>query len=78
MAEPIIMKLGMYIIAPKFTSAAYFTNAFHKSVCLCVCVPLSLPSKGSVKHYRGNEYTHNKRRIGGRVFFYAICVESKK
>jgi hypothetical protein len=36
MAEPIFMKLGMYIMAPKPISAAYFINPSHQSVCLYV------------------------------------------
>jgi hypothetical protein len=32
------MKLGMYIIAPKPDSAAYFINPFHQPVCLYVCL----------------------------------------
>jgi uncharacterized membrane protein len=30
------------------------------------------------KHYRGNEYTRNNRRIVGRVIFYAVPVVSRK
>jgi hypothetical protein len=34
MPEPSFMKLGKYIMAPKFISTAYFINPSHQSVCL--------------------------------------------
>jgi hypothetical protein len=37
MPEPIFTKLGMYIMAPK-TSTAYFINTYHQSLCLYVYV----------------------------------------
>jgi hypothetical protein len=36
MAEPIFMKLGMYIMANESISTAYFINPSHQSVCLYV------------------------------------------
>jgi hypothetical protein len=36
MAEPIFMKLGMYIMAPEPISTAYFVNTSRLSVCLYV------------------------------------------
>jgi hypothetical protein len=36
MPEPIVMKLGMYIIALEFISTADFINPTHQSVCLYV------------------------------------------
>jgi hypothetical protein len=36
MAEPIFMKLGMYIMAPEPISTAYFINPSRQSVCLYV------------------------------------------
>jgi hypothetical protein len=73
MPEPIIMKLGIYIMTPEPISTAYFINPSHQSVCLYM-YPLSLLGNGSVKRYRENEYTRNKRRIVGGVVLYAICV----
>jgi hypothetical protein len=35
-AEPIFMKLGMYIMAPELISTTYFINPSHQSVCLYV------------------------------------------
>jgi hypothetical protein len=36
MPEPIVMKLGMYIMAPEPISMAYFINPSHQSVSVCV------------------------------------------
>jgi hypothetical protein len=36
MPEPILIKLGMYIMAPEPISKAYFINPSHHSVCLYV------------------------------------------
>jgi hypothetical protein len=36
MPEPIFMKLGMYIMAPKPILMAYFINPAHQPVCLYV------------------------------------------
>jgi hypothetical protein len=52
-AEPIFIKLGMYIMASQPISTAYFINPSHQSV--CICIPLSLLSNSSAKRYRGNE-----------------------
>jgi hypothetical protein len=67
------MKLGMYIMAPEPISTAYFINPSHHSVCLYVYPPI-VASKALVKHYRGNEYTLNIRRIVGGVVSYAARV----
>jgi hypothetical protein len=40
MADPIIMKLGMHIMAPGPISTAYFINPSHQSVCLYVYLPI--------------------------------------
>jgi hypothetical protein len=47
-AEPVFMKLVMYIVTPESISVAYFINPSHQSVCLYV-YPLSLLGNGSVK-----------------------------
>jgi hypothetical protein len=36
MPEPVVMKLGLYIMAPGPISTAYFINPSHQSVCLYV------------------------------------------
>jgi hypothetical protein len=41
-------------------------------------IPPSLLRNGSVKTYRGNEYTRNDRRIVGRVVFNVARVSSRK
>jgi hypothetical protein len=40
MAEPVFMELGMYIMATKPISKAYFINPFHQSVCLYMYAPI--------------------------------------
>jgi hypothetical protein len=36
MPEPIFMKFGTYILAPKAISLAYFIELYYQSVCLYV------------------------------------------
>jgi hypothetical protein len=38
--EPILMKLGAYIMAPESISATYFINSSNQSVCLYVHRPI--------------------------------------
>jgi hypothetical protein len=40
MPEPIIMKLGTYIMAPEPISTAYLKNPSNQSVCLYVYPPI--------------------------------------
>jgi hypothetical protein len=40
MPEPIVMKLGMHIMAPEPISTAYLKNPSHQSVCLYVYPPI--------------------------------------
>jgi hypothetical protein len=40
MAEPVIMKLGMYILAPEHSTTACFINPSHQSLCLYVYPPI--------------------------------------
>jgi hypothetical protein len=54
-------------MAPETISAAYFINPSHQSMCLYV-YPLSLLGNGSVKLYRGKEYTCRNRSIVGLIF----------
>jgi hypothetical protein len=49
MPEPIIMKLGMYIMASEHISTGYFINSSHQSVCL-YGYPLSLLLTNSLTH----------------------------
>jgi hypothetical protein len=51
MPEPVVMKLGVYIIASEPISTAYFINPSHQSVCLYVYSPLSLLGNGSVNTF---------------------------
>jgi hypothetical protein len=45
--EPILMKIGMYIMATEPVSTAYFINLSYQSMCLYV-YPLLLLGNGSV------------------------------
>jgi hypothetical protein len=88
MAEPIFMKLGIYMMAPEPITMAYFMKISHQSVCLYVYLPvvarqwLGKNHPVIVKQQLGknvttaNEYAHNSRRIVGRVIFYAAQVVS--
>jgi hypothetical protein len=49
MAEPIFMKLGMYIMAPEPISVAYFMNPYRQSVCLYV-YPLTVATQQLTKN----------------------------
>jgi hypothetical protein len=48
MPEPILTKLGMYIMAPEPISTPYFINPSHQSVCVSL---LSLLSNGSISKF---------------------------
>jgi hypothetical protein len=78
MREPMFMILGMYIMEPEPISTAYFINTSHQSVCLYVYRSMVARQRLSKKRYRGNEYTHNNRRIVGDVDIYAVRVVSKE
>jgi hypothetical protein len=47
-------------------------------MCVYMCIPLPLLRNGSVKRYRGNEYTLNESRVVGGVVFYTFRVVSKE
>jgi hypothetical protein len=72
------MKLGMYVMTPEPISTAYLRNPSHQSVCRYVYPSIVAKATARYKFYRGDEYTHNNRRNVGRVFFYAVRVESKE
>jgi hypothetical protein len=48
------------------------------SVCVCMCIPLSLLGRGTVRTLPRHEYTRSNRRISGRVVFDAVRVISKE
>jgi hypothetical protein len=75
MPEPIFMKLGTYIMAPKPISVAYFIISFHRSV--CIWIPLSLLGNGSVKTLP-RQRIHMQQSIVGGVVLYAVRVVSTK
>jgi hypothetical protein len=89
MAEPIFMKLGMYIMAPEPILKAYFINPSHQSVCLYVYPfiidrqrlgknPLIVARQRLSKNVPAVMNARNNRLIVGRVVFYAVCVVSSK
>jgi hypothetical protein len=73
MLEPIFMKIGMYIMAPEPIWTAYFANASHQSVCMCM-----LLGNGSGNLYRCNEYTSKIEELLDTFVFSAVRVLSKE
>jgi hypothetical protein len=74
-SKQIFMKLGMYIMALEPISTAYFMNHSYQSVCLRMCISVSLLRNGSViKLPRQWIHTQNNRRIVERVVSYAVGV----
>jgi hypothetical protein len=76
MPEPVIMKLGTYIMASEPISTAHFLNPSYQSVYLYV-YPHVVARQRLGKDYRGNENTRSNRRIVDRVVLYAVHVVSK-
>jgi hypothetical protein len=81
MAEPIFMKLGLYMMASEATSTAYITSSSHQSLCLYVYSPLvarqRLGKKSPIvarQRIDKNEYTGNNIRIVVSFVFYAVRV----
>jgi hypothetical protein len=69
MSKQILMKLGMYIIAPEPISTAYFINPSHQSVCLYVYPHIVA---------RQRQRIHTRIEESGRVVFSAVSVVSKE
>jgi hypothetical protein len=78
MPEPIIIKLGMYIMAPETISTTQLKIIPPNSLCVCMYIPLSMLSYGSLKRLPLQQYTCNNRRIAARVISCAVRVVSKK
>jgi hypothetical protein len=60
---------------------AHPNDVFKKnivSLCVCMCIPLSLLGNGSAKIYRGNEYIRNSRRTVRRLVYYAVRFVTKE
>jgi hypothetical protein len=71
MLESIFMKLRMlYVIASEPISTVYFINLSQQSEYICI-------RPGSVKIYRGNEYTCNNRTVGPVVSYAAHIVRKE-
>jgi hypothetical protein len=75
MAEPIFRKLGMYIMAPQSIFMAYIINPFHQSVCVYMCIPLSLlgndPARTSP---RQRIHTQQYKNCWMRRFLCGPCI----
>jgi hypothetical protein len=87
--EPVVMKLGMYIMATESISVAYsyFLNSSHQSVSLYVypfyrCKVKGIPSFGDrrqpSKRIPTAVGTHSNRRIVGHVILCVVCFLSKE
>jgi hypothetical protein len=77
MPEPVFTKLGMYIMALKPISTAYFINPPDKSVCLYV-YPLIVARQRLDKPVRAATNAPKNRRIFGRIVFCEDHVVSKE
>jgi hypothetical protein len=78
MAEPILMKFGMCIVALEPIPIAYFINL--PSVCVSICVfPPVIARQWLGKNVTAaiNKH-HNKRRIVGSVVFCVVNVIPSK
>jgi hypothetical protein len=62
------MKLGMYIVAPKPITKAYFINTTHQSVCLRV-YGLKFARKRLGRHVPMATNTSDNIKLIGRVIF---------
>jgi hypothetical protein len=77
MLEPIFINLGMYIMAPKPISTAYFINPSHQSMCLYV-YPSMIVRQRLGKNFTAATNARNNSIIVGRVVLYAVRVVSKE
>jgi hypothetical protein len=77
MAEPICMKLGIYVMAPDPISEAYFINPSPQSLCLYVH-PHNVARQRLGKNVTAVTDIHNNREIVGHVVFYAVLVISRE
>jgi hypothetical protein len=86
MAEPIFMKIYVYIMTSEPISTAYFINPSHQSACLYVYPPIVTKQRlcknpsivarqrlGKNVTVATNTYANNRRTVGG-VVFYAVRV----
>jgi hypothetical protein len=72
MPELIFMKLGMYIMTPEPISKAYLMNPI--SLCVCMCIPLSLLGNGSVETLPLQRiHTQQKKNYGMNPSLYGPC-----
>jgi hypothetical protein len=77
MPELVLMKLGMYIMAPELISTAYLLNPSRQSVCLYV-YPLIVARQRLGRNVIAATNTRTNRIIVGRVVLYVVCVVSKE
>jgi hypothetical protein len=78
MPEPVLMKLGVYIMAPESISTAYFI--INPSISLCVCMRILpiIARQQLGKHIPTATNTLNNRIIVGCTVFCAVCIISKE
>jgi hypothetical protein len=81
MAEPIFIKLGMYIMAPEPISTTYFINLSRKSVCLYVYSSffffVVIARQQVEKHVPVVTNKRNNRWTVGRIVIYQVRVLTK-
>jgi hypothetical protein len=79
MLEPILMKLGMYIMAIEPISTACLINPSHQVCYVCICIPVTLLGNCWVETLpRQQIHTTIEELIVGRVAFTAVGVVSKE
>jgi hypothetical protein len=71
MPEPILMKLGMHIMAPGPISTTYFINSSHQTVSV---YPPVVARQSLSKHVPAATNTRNNIKTVGRVSVYAPIV----
>jgi hypothetical protein len=76
MAEPICVKLGMYVMAPESILTLYFENPSHRSVFVCVYPPV-VARQLFAKNVTVATNTRNNRIIVESAVFCAVRVISK-
>jgi hypothetical protein len=77
MPEPILIKLGMCIMAPEPSWTAYFINLLI-SLCVCMCIPPIAARQRFGRHVPMAINTRNKGRFVGDVVFCTVRVVSQE
>jgi hypothetical protein len=72
------MRLPCRLCMPLWPMKAETVEPEVTSLCVCMCIPLSLPGNGTANSFCGIEFTRDNRRTVRRVVFCAIRVVSKE